>query len=184
MSEPTYENDLSQGEIRRFKTAPTPPMTRGGTDAAFENAGDALEVYAAMRTRADEFKADDKPGRGPRRAGAMTPDTDVLWQGDVGVVLLSDAAFKAMEDLQPIRGGGSHVQIAVGSGIGAQHTVSTTEVSVFNAGSTGPLDGPVVVADCPWTMAHPEHQNVTFPPGKYRICYQRQYAEDLRRAID
>jgi len=160
------------------------PMTREETDAAFGSANDAGGVYAAMRTRADEFKADDKAGRGPRMAGAMTPDTDVLWQGDVGVVFLSDAAFNAMKDLKPIGGGESYVQVAVGQGVGARHTVSTAEVRVLVAPNAGPLDGPIVEAACPWTMAHPEHQNVTFPPGKYAIHYQRQYAEELRRAAD
>lgn len=162
----------------------TQPMTREETDAAFEGANNAGEVYAAMRTRGDEFKASDKPGREPRKAGAMTPDTDILWQGDVGVVLLSDAAFKTMKDLKPIGSGESHVQVAVGQGIGARHTVSTSEVHVHTLPNAGPLDGPVVVADCPWTLAHPEHQNVEFPPGAYAIHYQRQYAEDLRRAAD
>ena len=177
---------MSKQLMTKTMPAVTPanrPMTREGTDAAFENANDAGGVYAAMRTRADEFKADDKPGREPRMAGAMTPDKDVLWQGDVGVVLLSDAAFKAMK-LSPMEGNESHVQVAVGSGIGARHVVSTAEVHAHTLPNAGPLDGPVVVADCPWTMAHPEHQNVTFPPGKYAIYYQRQYADELRRAQD
>jgi hypothetical protein len=159
------------------------PMTRGETDAAFEQANGAGDVYAAMRTRTDEFKADDMPGREPRKAGAMTPDMDILWQGDVGVVLLSDAAFRAMK-LSPMGGNESHVQVAVGSGVGARHTVASSEVQVLINTQAGPLDGPAIVADGVWTLAHPEHQNVTFPPGKYAIHYQRQYAEELRRAAD
>jgi hypothetical protein len=159
-------------------------MTREETDAAFENANGAGNVYAAMRMRANEFKADDKPGREPRKAGAMTPDTDILWQGDVGVVLLSDAAFKAMGPMHTVGGGESHIQIAVGSGIGARHLVLTSEVRVLTPPNAGVLDGPIVVADNPWTMTHPEHQDVTFPPGQYAIHYQRQYADDLRRAAD
>jgi hypothetical protein len=102
----------------------------------------------------------------------------------VGVVLLSDAAFKAMKDLKPIGSGESRVQVAVGQGIGARHTVSIAEVHVYALPNAGPLDGPVVEAECPWTLTHPEHQNVTFPPGKYAICYQRMYADELRRAAD
>ena len=29
-----------------------------------------------------------------------------------------------------------------------------------------------------------EHRNATFPAGVYRVQYQRQYAEELRRVID
>lgn len=162
---------------------PVHPMTREETDTAFENATEAGDVYSAMRMRANEFKADDKPGRGPRVVGDMRPDVEVVQQGDVGVVLLSDTAFKAMK-LSPVGGNESRVQVAVGSGIGARHTVSTREVRVLVSSNAGPLDGPVVEADCPWTLAHPEHQNVMFPPGKYAIRYQRQLAEELRRAAD
>lgn len=162
------------------------PITREGTDAAFDAAQNAGGIYAAMRSRADEFKADEgQRGNTPRTAGAMTPDTDVLWQGDVGVVLLSKEAFKSLKtNLKPVANGGSHVQIAVGSGIGARHLVSTAEVEVLEREGSSPLDGPVVVAEGDWTLTHPEHQDVKFGPGCYGIHYQRQYAEELRRAAD
>lgn len=164
----------------------TQPMTPVETDAAFDAASDAGSVYAAMRARADEFKAADKPGRKPRVAGAMTPDKDVLWQGDVGIVRLSKAAFEDMRPhLTPVGVGESHVQIAVGSGVGARHTVSTKEVDVFANSRAGILDGPVIVPKGDsWTLSHPEHQNLRSNEEPHAIRYQRQYAEELRRAQD
>lgn len=166
------------------KVVPMPPMTQEETDAAFDNASDAGEVYAAMKTRADEFKASDQPGREPRMAGAMTPDTDILWQGDVGVVLLSPETYAAMRLTPLYETDTTHVQVAIGSGIGARHLVSRDELDVLILDQPGVLDGPILCADKPWMLTHPEHQNVTFPPGRYAIRYQRQYAEDLRRAAD
>jgi len=162
-----------------------PPITGEEIDQAFEGARDVLGVYTAMNARCDEFKGDgDNRGRESRKAGALTPDTDVLWQGDCGVILLSDKAFKELTGLQPMGVGDSHVQVAVGEGAGSRHTVRTAEVRVFSWDNAGPLDGPVVVADQPWTLSHPKHQNCNFEAGKYRITYQRQFADDLRRARD
>lgn len=166
---------------------PVRPMTGEDVDAAFQNADDAGDVYNAMEMRCAEFRATEaERGRQARMAGAMTPDTDVMWQGDVGITLMSDAAFNAAKgQLKPITNGGSHVQVAVGTGVGARHTVSSAEVAVFTrAEQSNPLVGPVVVADKGFTLAHPEHQNVEFPPGNYGVCYQRMYADELRRAAD
>lgn len=163
--------------------SPAKQITGAGTDARFENASDAASVYDAMQARCEEFsKADNSIDR---QAGAMTPDVDVLWQGDVGVILLSKAAYSALQGKLKVMGSGaSHVQVAVGEGIGSRHTVSTQEAVTFERSGSSVLDGPVVVADKPWTLCHPKHRNVTFGPGEYAITYQRQYAEELRRAAD
>lgn len=164
---------------------PVRPVTKADTDAAFDAATDVQSAFDAMSNRCEELKGNETARRSEsRKAGAMTPDRDVLWQGDVGVVLLSDKTFKNLKpNLKPLTEGGSHVQVAVGTGIGARHMVSTAECSVFARQGT-PLEGPVVVADGPWTLSHPEHQNCEFPPGTYGIVYQRQFAEELRRAAD
>lgn len=158
-------------------------ITSADTDARFESATDASSVYNAMKTRCAEFTEMDNSA--PRQAGAMTPDVDVLWQGDVGVILLSKSTHAAMKgQLKPMGSGASHVQVAVGEGTGSRHTVATRAASVYSRSGAGVLDGPIVVADKPWTLCHPKHRDVTFGPGEYAITYQRQYAEELRRAAD
>lgn len=162
---------------------PVKQVTSTDTDAQFENATDASSVYGAMKTRCEEFSARDNST--PRKAGAMTPNVDVLWQGDVGVILLSKDAYNAMKGkLKTMGGGKSYVQVAVGEGIGSRHLVSTLEATTYERSEAGVLDGPVVVSDKLWTLRHPKHCDVTFGPGEYAITYQRQYADELAAAAD
>ncbi len=175
----TKTHDADAGTTK----GPAKQITSAETDAQFEGASDAASAYNAMQTRCEEFSGMDNSIT--RQAGAMTPDVDVLWQGDVGVILLSKTAYDAMKDtLKTMGAGASHVQVAVGEGVGSRHTVATRAATVYGRSGAGVLDGPVVVADKPWTLCHPKHRDVTFGPGKYAITYQRQYAEELRRAAD
>lgn len=177
------ESETKTHAVDAGSASPAKQITGAGTDARFENASDAAGVYDAMQTRCKEFSEMDNSI--DRQAGAMTPDVDVLWQGDVGVILLSKAAYAAISGKLKVMGNGaSHVQVAVGEGIGSRHTVSTQEATTYARTGAGALDGPVVVSDKPWTLCHPKHRNVTFGPGEYAITYQRQYAEELRRAAD
>ena len=121
-----------------------------------------------------------EPGK-PQTVGAMAPNRDCMWQGDVGVVYHGPEAPKGWK-LRPVTD--KEVQVAVGTGIGARHTVTLTEVEVYDKPGTA-LDGPGIVAKSGWTLRHPEHGDVTFTdPGAYAIVYQRMMADELRATMD
>ena len=44
--------------------------------------------------------------------------------------------------------------------------------------------GPCIDAKGPLTVAHPEHADVTLPPGTYLVTTQRVWADALTRTID
>ena len=86
------------------------------------------------------------------------------------------------------------VQIALGSGTGARH-MAEGAVRVFAGcrlpkGVSAPLNveaaevtGPVVVADKPWTLTHPEHPHHKLPAGTYQTTYQYD-PQTMRRVQD
>jgi hypothetical protein len=164
---------------------PVEPATRMGTDKAFETADDVGKAISAMETRCAEFRRDaDARGNTPRTAGDMTPNKDVLYQGDVGVVLLCEKSARdaiAKGKLVQVQG---NIKVAVGEGEGSNHTVSSSECQVYEMTESNPLLGPIVVAPNGCTLSHPTHQDVELFPGTYRIVYQRSFAEELRRAQD
>lgn len=148
----------------------------------FETATNPADIVAAMQQRANEFKALPKPGR---IIGAIAPGDPAVWQGDVSVTCISDDEAKGMT-LKPLKCEGSHAQVAVGTGVGARHLVSLTECEVFThkGQEEDPLMGPVVVAPKGFRLSHPEHEHCVFPPGTYRIGYQRMFDVERKRAAD
>lgn len=122
-----------------------------------------------------------EPGK-PQTVGAMAPNSDCMWQGDVGVVYVGPDVPKDWK-LRPVTD--REVQVAVGTGIGSRHCVSLTEVEVYDKPGTA-LDGPGIVAKAAgWTLRHPEHGDVTFTdPGCFAIVYQRMLADELRATMD
>lgn len=86
-------------------------------------------------------------------------------------------------------------QVAVGTTIGSRHIVEGDGVAVFTGaklpdGFTVPrglqesdLLGPVVVADEPFTLTHPEHAHHKLPRGVYQVTYQADLVS-MRRVAD
>jgi hypothetical protein len=112
----------------------------------------------------------------------------VVQQGDVYL------HFVAPDHPRGAPVGAGSVQIALGSGNGARH-MATGSVKVF-AGTalppnvSAPMDvaaaeicGPVVVADEPWTLTHPEHPHHKLPAGTYQTIYQYD-PQTMRRVQD
>lgn len=104
---------------------------------------------------------------------------DHHWQGDI--------AIQYINQKPPTTGKWEHgFQLAPGTTQGSRHVLAENApgtVDVLKIDGS-PLDGPIIVARDEFTVTHPEHRNATFPAGVYRVQYQRQYAEELRRVVD
>lgn len=85
-------------------------------------------------------------------------------------------------------------QVAVGTTVGSRHVVEGEGVMVF-AGqqlppgvkepewvAQGSILGPVVVADGPFNLAHPEHAHHALPKGTYQVTYQADFQTQQRVA--
>lgn len=112
-------------------------------------------------------------------------------QGDVYLHRLSDN-WKRGKSLGRAKRGG--VQIAVGQNIGARHmakgTLEVFEGVALPPGVQAPSDvdpremlGPVIVADSPWSLTHPEHAHHQLPAGVYGVTYQVDM-RTMRRVVD
>jgi len=76
-------------------------------------------------------------------------------------------------------------QLAPGTTQGSRHVLNDMNgIELYQAPDAGPLDGPIIVSECPFTVDHPEHAVVTFPAGIEAVTYQRAFAEELRRVQD
>ena len=69
-------------------------------------------------------------------------------------------------------------QVAVGNTQGSRHIAEGAKIKLFwgtarpsGVDSRAPL-GPVVVSEEDWTLAHPEHPDMTFSAGTYQITHQ------------
>lgn len=83
-------------------------------------------------------------------------------------------------------------QVALGSTVGSRHIAEGEGVKVYEGkelpeGVTPPdgiptsvLLGPVVKAEGPWLLSHPEHAHHALPPGCYQITYQLDYTTQRR----
>ncbi len=104
---------------------------------------------------------------------------DFWAQGDIGLVCLPGLPDGCNPDTKP------SAQLAPGTTQGSRHCVSDMErVRLHRLADPSPLDGPIIEAPQGCTIEHPEHGNVTLPPGIYGVIYQRAFADDLRRVQD
>lgn len=79
--------------------------------------------------------------------------------------------------------GEGDVQIALGTGNGARH-MAVGKLKVYTGKALPPgvkpmdgidpsvITGPVIVADEPWCLQHPEHAHHQLPSGVYQTTYQ------------
>jgi hypothetical protein len=130
-------------------------------------------------------------------ASAADPEVRVVRRIEVGqAIQQGDVYLHRVADDHP-RGkqvGIESVQIALGTGSGARH-VAEGAVRVY-AGTTLPpgvsapanvgdreICGPMVIADEPWTLTHPEHPHHRLPAGSYQTTYQYD-SQTMRRVQD
>lgn len=75
-------------------------------------------------------------------------------------------------------------QVAVGTTVGSRH-IAEGALKVYESMGFAQFEpefvGPVVVAEEPWTLTHPEHAHVKAPAGTFQCIYQR---EGSRRVAD
>jgi hypothetical protein len=141
-------------------------------------------AYETVRAAAEQIKNDEHAV-----IEAIEPG-DVIRQGDIYLVALA----------KPLEGKpyGSR-QLAPGTTQGSRHIVDgkcrviepdrTTATKALNhliPTTTGVEQflGPVILADEPITITHPEHGDRTLPKGSYLVVYQRAFADTLRRTMD
>ena len=104
---------------------------------------------------------------------------DTWAQGDLGIVCLKKLPAGSRAEPNPIP------QLAPGSTQGSRHCLTDlSAVNLYRAHDATPLDGPIIEAPTGCTITHPEHGDVTLPPGIYGVIYQRAYADELRRVQD
>lgn len=130
-------------------------------------------VLNCLQKHAERIKNDDE-----HRVETMSPG-DAWAQGDLLLLCLD----KVPDGAVPL--GDPSEQLAPGDTQGSRHCLAALErITIYRLAGATPLDGPVIDAPDGCRVNHPEHGDVTLPPGVYGIVYQRAYAEELRRVLD
>jgi hypothetical protein len=106
-------------------------------------------------------------------------------QGDLRIIRLPDGyvaknASRFVQVFKPSR------QLAPGTTQGSRHELSTLDgIKVYRLQEATEVDGPVIEADIPFAINHPEHGDaINLPAGCYAFPGQRAYADELRRVAD
>ena len=134
----------------------------------------ATKALKAIQESAEKIKS-DAPQRFPEAASVG----DVFRQGDVYIELLASIPSAAKLDPKP------DAQLAPGTTQGSRHVLDALDgVTMYRLKSPTVLDGPILDVACERTITHPEHGDLTLPPGVYGVTYQRAYADELRRQFD
>ena len=104
---------------------------------------------------------------------------EYIRQGDVYITAV-EGVKDLIPDPKPM------AQLAPGATRGSRHVLSSLDnVKMFRQKNPTALDGPTIeVVGKNVVVEHPDHGHVELPPGFYAITYQRQMAEELRRAQD
>ncbi len=106
-------------------------------------------------------------------------------QGDLRIIRLADDfCIKQKRSLRRMEK--SERQLAPGTTQGSRHELESIDgITMFKLVDGTAVDGPVVHAEQPFSILHPEHGDcVNLPAGDYAFPGQRAYAEELRRVAD
>ena len=105
--------------------------------------------------------------------GAFAPG-DIYWQGDVGLLMLEELPQNAVQD--EARWSADY-QLADGNSRGSRHCIPLrfeSSTAVYSAETGDVLDGPVIKAEKPFDLVHPEHaDHLGYPAGIYRVRHQQ-----------
>ena len=135
----------------------------------------AETAFRQVAEQAERIKNDEA-----HIVATMSPG-DMWAQGDIGIVALSAKPTGCTVIENPT------AQLAPGTTQGSRHCIAASDmpnVKLYRTKAPTPLDGPVIEAPEGFTVEHPEHGDVTLPPGVYGVIYQRQYAQELKRVQD
>ena len=141
-----------------------------------------------MTDHAEKIKND-----GEHVIQVMSPG-DMWCQGDVGIIFLGECGnhedvdfgkLELLKDDDPRR----IAQLAPGETQGSRHCIDAEcmkSVKMYvKTNSFSELDGPRLVCPEGLRVNHPEHGDVTMPPGKYAVVYQQVWdSMRARRALD
>ena len=135
-------------------------------------------AFAAVREHAEAIRNDEH-----QTIATMSP-RDAWAQGDLLLVCLSEKPAVRLDRVES-----PALQLAPGDTQGSRHCLESLDgITVWRRGDPGdgedPLDGPILEAPRGLRVNHPEHGDVSLPPGIYSVVYQRAYAEELRRIED
>lgn len=97
-------------------------------------------------------------------------------QGDVAMVLLAAVPTGATPTTRPDNG-----QVAPGTSKGSRHLIEDVDAKFFTVNDGNPLSDLVVSCERSFVLSHPEHANVTFDPGTYRVVHQQNEARERVR---
>ncbi len=134
----------------------------------------ATQVFEQIQQHAESNKSDRTIYIAPE-IGQYTP------QGDVNFLVLDKLPADAIAS-KPER------QLAPGTTRGSRHCIAdrcmkTTDF--YQHRNPNPLQGAILVAKSELEIEHPEHANLVFPAGTIlAVGFQRQYADELKRAVD
>ena len=73
-------------------------------------------------------------------------------------------------------------QVADGVTVGARHIVHGAKV-LERSGRADAQLGPIIEADKRFELRHPEHADLSLPPGTYSVEYQRDCAAEERARV-
>lgn len=119
----------------------------------------------------------------PQNLSTMEAGDD-FHQGDVRVRKLPGNFVK--KNVSLLTKVALEMQLAPGVTQGSRHLLQHANgVKMFRLTNATPLDGPIVEISEPNGVTHPEHGDVIeLPAGCYAFPGQRQFADELKRALD
>lgn len=112
--------------------------------------------------------------------GSLAPG-DFVAQGDVMLWRLKKLPVGCLPVDRP------ETQLAPGTTKGSRHCVRQTDMShckFYRLKDSNALQGPIIKADKPFLVEHPEHGDQQLPEGIWAVTYQRAHADELRRVAD
>jgi hypothetical protein len=145
-----------------------------------------MDLYQELAASA----AQDSPHLRRPAAGAATRQGDVYCH-----------PIKSRPAAWSVENAGNSRQVATGQTVGSRHMAEgpvkiywpekATDAAAMCPVRMDKLDrslipealGPVIVAEGPWTLTHPEHAHHAFPAGTYLVTYQIDL-RTLRRVVD
>ena len=106
----------------------------------------------------------------------------MIRQGDIYLIAINPAkAFKVFGNVEvnlksytsEVKSNASSHQLVPGSTMGSRHTIPRDEITLFvNPTNESSLVGPMIHAEKPFSLEHPEHAHFELPAGDYLVCYQ------------
>lgn len=130
-----------------------------------------------------EASAESIDNGSPHQMPAAFAPGDIYWQGDIGLLMLSELPSNAVKRAKPW---GGDLQLAEGNTRGSRHCIPhrfENVTHVYEAPTDSILDGSVLDVRKPIDLVHPEHgDHIGYPAGVYRVRYQQNALRE--RVID